>query len=78
MNINIKDISKLLNVDEVSDVRLISKDDLVDEVKSEKMSITPWFKLIVNNKIDEIYQTAKNLEKISKDVKNELKIVRYI
>lgn len=78
LNMNIKDISKLLNVDEVSDVRLISKDDLVDEVKSEKMSITPWFKLIVNNKIDEIYETAKNLEKISKDVKNELKIVRYI
>jgi isopentenyl-diphosphate delta-isomerase len=78
LNMDIKEIAKSSNPDEVSDVRLISKKDLVDEVNSEKMMITPWFKLIVNNKIDEIYETAKNLENIVKDVKQELKIVRYI
>jgi isopentenyl-diphosphate delta-isomerase len=79
LNFDLKDVTKSSNPDEVSDVRLISKPDLVDEVNSEKMKITPWFKLIVQNKIDEIYETAKHLNQRMKESKNlELKIVRYI
>lgn len=81
LNLNLIDVKKLSNPDEVSDVRLVTKKELVDEVNLESMKITPWFKLIVNNKIDEIFDTAKNLNQRLNDPdanKNELKIIRYI
>ena len=76
LSFDLKDVVKTCNPDEVSEMRLISKRDLVSDVQNGKIKITPWFELIVKNKIDEIYEKAKFLNEDTE--KCDLKIVSFI
>jgi isopentenyl-diphosphate delta-isomerase len=65
-----------INKDEVSDVQFLSKDDLKLKIELGNMSITPWFKLIMKNKINEIFEKGNEEEKVYSGKEN--KIIRYI
>jgi isopentenyldiphosphate isomerase len=52
------------NHDEVSDIDLINLHELRDKVKSGELHITPWFRLIIEHKIEEIWNGLDKLDSI--------------
>merc|ERR1711976_456438 len=64
----------LFNKNEVRDVDFLTKPDLRKAI--ETMTITPWFKLIMQNKIDEIFEKGISYNKVYTGKENE--IIRYI
>jgi isopentenyl-diphosphate delta-isomerase len=62
------------NQDEVSDVCLFTKEELLINCKKDDFKITPWFKLVLENKIDDIWECLDNLDKLA----DNNKIVYYI
>ena len=75
---DIKDLNESfnLNVDEVAEIKWMSKDELRDQYTSNQMDITPWFKLILDRKIDELFDLSKNFEELKEQEKYE--ITRFI
>lgn len=53
-----------LNKHEVSSIKFIGKEELKDILVNRSLPITPWFSLILQKKIDEIFQMAKNFEEV--------------
>jgi isopentenyldiphosphate isomerase len=64
----------MYNTDEVSEVKLVTQDELLDMVNKHKINITPWFKLIIENRINEIWNTVRNLD----EHKESDKIISYL
>jgi isopentenyldiphosphate isomerase len=62
------------NTDEVSDVKLVTQEELLDMVHRDKIDITPWFKLVIENRVNDIWNTARNLN----ENKESDKIICYI
>lgn len=60
MNIDLKELNKTINKDEVHEVYYYSKEDLLKEIKGG-MGITPWFGLMIKNKIDDLFYFSLNL-----------------
>lgn len=65
-----------LNKDEVAEIKFISKDELKAEVYERNMDITPWFKLILDRKIDELFKLSEDFEDLKE--KEKLDITRFI
>ncbi len=74
MDMNTEQARKLFNRDEVEDVMFMSKDSLKKSIN--ELTITPWFKLIMENKIDEIFEKGVRDEIVYTGKEND--IVRYI
>jgi len=53
-----------LNKHEVSAIKFIGKEDLKENLISKSLAITPWFSLILQRKIDEIFYMAENFQEI--------------
>lgn len=62
------------NKDEVSDVKLVTKEELLDMVNDERINITPWFRLVIQNRVDAIWDTIVNI----KTQKESDKIICYL
>ena len=63
-----------VNKDEVSDICLLTKEELINIIQRNEFKITPWFRLIIENKIDDIWKCLDNIDKLE-DNNN---IVSYI
>jgi isopentenyldiphosphate isomerase len=68
---NFKEEDVKFNPDEVSDVELVSLERLREQVQNDKIKITPWFSLIVNSKIENIWKCLGDLRSIKE---NESKV----
>ncbi len=53
-----------MNKHEVSATKFISKEELKQILLSKSLAITPWFSLILQKKIDEIFYMANNFGEI--------------
>jgi isopentenyl-diphosphate delta-isomerase len=76
-------LKRVMNSEEIADFKYISKIQLIDEIKSNTLAITPWFRLIVENRLESIWNYAENLEENFKDqnIPNEthkIKIINYL
>jgi isopentenyl-diphosphate Delta-isomerase len=78
INFDIDYIKRVMNQDEVSDAMFIKRDELVNAVKDEKLNVTPWFKLIIQNRYDQIYEYVQNNNKLDKGIDLELKTINFI
>jgi isopentenyl-diphosphate delta-isomerase len=67
----------LFNKDEVSDVDLVNEKELNGIIKENKINITPWFQLILNKRMSDIYKLA-DLIGSNADIKESEKIVKFI
>lgn len=65
-----------LNKHEVSAIRFIGKEELKDTLLSKSLAITPWFDLILQKKIDEIFDIAKIFGEIKE--KDNYPIIKFI
>jgi len=63
-NIDSKNFEFNLNKHEVSDIKFVEKEELKDILLKKKLHITPWFSLILQKKIDDIFLMAKNFEEV--------------
>jgi isopentenyl-diphosphate delta-isomerase len=70
-------IKSRMNKDEVSDVEFVSKNDLIKVADNHQSKITPWFRLILKNKIEEIFFNAQNIEEIKKKGENDIKLTKF-
>lgn len=68
-----KDVDIIPNMDEVSDVKFVSLKDFDNFIKNLKGPITPWFRLIVKNCLQDWWKNLDNLEKF----KDHLNIQRF-
>jgi isopentenyldiphosphate isomerase len=62
--IDSKDFKFDLNKHEVKDIKFIEKEELKEILFNKRLQITPWFSLILQKKIDEIFHMAKNFEDV--------------
>jgi isopentenyldiphosphate isomerase len=54
------------NQDEVSDIKLVTQEELVHMVSTGNINITPWFKLVIQNRVSQIWDTIRSIN-ISKE-----------
>ena len=73
MDVDIKKAYAQINRDEVADLTFMSKSHLMDKVRSQKEIFTPWFKLIIDNKINDLFLLFSNNKE-----DQEIKITNYI
>jgi isopentenyldiphosphate isomerase len=73
MDVDIKKAYTQINRDEVVDLTFMSKSHLMDKVRNHKKNFTPWFKLIIENKINDLFLLFSN-----KKEDQEIKITNYI
>ncbi len=73
MDVDIKKAYTQINGDEVADLTFMSKSHLIDKVRNHKENFTPWFKLIIDNKINDLFLLFSN-----KKEDQEIKITNYI
>jgi len=72
--ITLQQVKSAFNKNEVSDVKFLNMPMLQNDICS--MKITPWFNLIMKNKINEIFKKGQEDHKIYTGTENE--ITRYI
>lgn len=71
-------IKKRMNLDEASDVTFMNKEELLENVSKNKIKITPWFSLLIKNRIEEIFHKANKINtENDKNITNN-KIIRYL
>jgi len=71
-------LKRVMNPDEVSDAMYLGKEELRKLINENSIKVTPWFKLVIQNKLDDIYDFLENKSnKVGKD-KNISIILNYI
>jgi isopentenyl-diphosphate delta-isomerase len=73
---SITELKVLMNPDEVSDIKFVSQEELHDDINKDRMKVTPWFKLIIENKLDEIFEILKTNIQLREE--NNIDIINYI
>jgi isopentenyldiphosphate isomerase len=58
--------SMICNPDEVSDISLLTLEEIRNKVKNKEIKITPWFDLILQNKIEDIWKCLGDLDSLKK------------
>jgi isopentenyldiphosphate isomerase len=61
------------NPDEVSDIDLVNLESLKERIRNKDIKLTPWFSLIVDYKIEDIWKSLNQLE-LLKQAENKIGI----
>jgi isopentenyldiphosphate isomerase len=64
----------MYNTDEVSGVKLVTQGELIEMVNEKRINITPWFSLVIQNRVNDIWNTIANI----KTQKESDKIICYL
>lgn len=78
INYDINYIKSVMNQDEISEAMFIQRDELKNAVNDNKLKITPWFKLIIQNRYDQIYDYVQNNNQLDKGIQLDLKTINFI
>lgn len=65
-----------LNKHEVSDIKFTGKEELKQILLHKSLAITPWFSLILEKKIDDIFSMAQNYEELKE--KDKFTITNFL
>lgn len=70
-DLNQYEIKKEYNKDEVLDVKFVKKQELLDLINKNEIEITPWFKLLIKHKINDLFSKAENFELMQNSEDND-------